>query len=157
MSLKRSVAVIGAAETDTIGVIPDKSMIQLHAEAAYNALRDAGIDKSEVDGVLCARPSPTEVAHYLGITPRFVDACDLDAVETALKETRPVALLVETISNPLLKVAEGKAQKKQKKVPSLQRSKSSRKTTLCQKPLSSVQKNFEIWKRKSDDPSHSFR
>lgn len=73
MSLKRSIAVIGAAETDTICVIPDKSMIQLHAEAALNALRDAGIDKSEVDGILCARPTPTEVAHYLGITPRFVD------------------------------------------------------------------------------------
>ena len=73
MSLKRSIAVIGAAETDTVGVIPNKSMIHLHAEAALNALRDAGIDKSEVDGVLSARPSPVEVAHYLGITPRFVD------------------------------------------------------------------------------------
>lgn len=73
MSLKNSVAIIGAAETDALGVIPDKSMAELHAEAAYNALRDAGIDKSEVDAVLCARPSPTEMAHYMGITPRFVD------------------------------------------------------------------------------------
>ena len=73
MCLKRSVAIVGAAETDTLGVIPDKSVLQLHAEAAFNALRDAGIDKSEVDGLLCARPSPTEVAHYLGITPRYVD------------------------------------------------------------------------------------
>ena len=73
MTLKNSVAIIGAAETDSLGVIPDKSMLQLHAEAAHNALRDAGVDKSEVDGVLCARPSPTEVAHYLGITPRYVD------------------------------------------------------------------------------------
>src|SRR5918998_946286 len=73
MTLKNKVAIIGAAETTELGVIPDKSMTQLHADAAYNAIQDAGIDKSEIDGVLCARPSPTEVAHYLGITPRYVD------------------------------------------------------------------------------------
>jgi len=73
MTLKNKVAIIGAKETDGLGVIPDKSMIQLHAEAALNAIEDAGIKKSDIDGVLCARPSPTEVAHYLGITPRYVD------------------------------------------------------------------------------------
>jgi cystathionine gamma-synthase/methionine-gamma-lyase len=41
-----------------------------------------------------------------GVTVRFVDATDLDAVEEACAELRPVALLVETISNPLLMVAD---------------------------------------------------
>jgi cystathionine gamma-synthase/methionine-gamma-lyase len=41
-----------------------------------------------------------------GMDVRFVDVTDLDAVRGALSETRPVALLVETISNPLLKVAD---------------------------------------------------
>ena len=36
----------------------------------------------------------------------MVDGCDLAAVEAALKESSPVVLLVETISNPLLKVAD---------------------------------------------------
>ena len=36
----------------------------------------------------------------------FVDATDLDAVERTLVEERPVALIVETISNPLLKVVD---------------------------------------------------
>ena len=40
-----------------------------------------------------------------GVTARFVDATDLDAVEAACAESEPAALLVETISNPLLKVA----------------------------------------------------
>ncbi len=44
-----------------------------------------------------------------GVTPRFVDADDLKAVEAACAELRPVALLVETISNPLLKVADLRA------------------------------------------------
>ncbi len=42
----------------------------------------------------------------LGATVRFVDVTDLSAVEGALAETRPAALVAETISNPLLKVAD---------------------------------------------------
>jgi cystathionine gamma-synthase/methionine-gamma-lyase len=41
-----------------------------------------------------------------GVAVRFVDAGDLDAVEAACAARAPVALLVETISNPLLKVAD---------------------------------------------------
>jgi acetyl-CoA acetyltransferase len=73
MSLRMSVAIVGAAETDSVGVQPDKSAIQLHAEAAFNALADAGISKDEVDAVLCAGQSPVAVAEYLGITPTYID------------------------------------------------------------------------------------
>jgi cystathionine gamma-synthase/methionine-gamma-lyase len=41
----------------------------------------------------------------LGATVRLVDVADLTAVEAALEELHPVALVAETISNPLLKVA----------------------------------------------------
>jgi cystathionine beta-lyase/cystathionine gamma-synthase len=41
-----------------------------------------------------------------GVTVRFVDVSDLDTVEAACAELRPVALLVETVSNPLLKLAD---------------------------------------------------
>jgi cystathionine gamma-synthase/methionine-gamma-lyase len=41
----------------------------------------------------------------LGVRTRMVDVSDLAAIESALKESAPTALLVETISNPLLKVA----------------------------------------------------
>jgi cystathionine gamma-synthase/methionine-gamma-lyase len=42
----------------------------------------------------------------LGVDTRMVDVANLGEVETALAETHPVLLLVETISNPLLKVAD---------------------------------------------------
>lgn len=42
----------------------------------------------------------------LGVSSRLVDVTNLDAVETALKETRPCILVAETISNPLLKIAD---------------------------------------------------
>mgnify|MGYP005833224839 CR=1 FL=1 len=48
----------------------------------------------------------TNLFATLGVNTRLVDATDLSAVETALKETKATILLVETISNPLLKVAD---------------------------------------------------
>jgi cystathionine beta-lyase/cystathionine gamma-synthase len=42
----------------------------------------------------------------LGAQATMVDIADLAAVETALAELRPVAMIAETISNPLLKVAD---------------------------------------------------
>ncbi len=42
----------------------------------------------------------------LGVPAHFVDAGDLPGVEHALQRLQPRALLVETISNPLLKVAD---------------------------------------------------
>jgi acetyl-CoA acetyltransferase len=66
-------AIIGAAETDRIGFIADQSAIELHAEAARNALADCGLTIADVDGVASAAISPISVAHYLGIRPEYVD------------------------------------------------------------------------------------
>ena len=76
MSLKHKVAIVGADETDRIGIVPDMTPIMMHAEAARNALRDAGIDKSEVDAVFTADPNPmsgVQLCEYLGIQPTYVD------------------------------------------------------------------------------------
>ncbi|HEX5294256.1 MAG TPA: thiolase [Streptosporangiaceae bacterium] len=67
------IAIIGASETDEVGVLPDRAMIQLHAEAALNALADAGLTAADVDGVATAGPLPLEVSHHLGIQPRWLD------------------------------------------------------------------------------------
>ena len=69
----KSVAVVGAAESTDLGDIPGLSQIQLHADAALNALRDAGLRPSDIDGIATAGETPTTVAHYLGITPTWVD------------------------------------------------------------------------------------
>ncbi len=70
---KNHVAVVGAAETTRLGVIPDMSQIQLHADAALNALADAGLKLSDIDGIATAVETPQQLAHYLGITPTWVD------------------------------------------------------------------------------------
>lgn len=39
-----------------------------------------------------------------GVAVRFVDVCDLDALRAAVAEAKPGCVLIETISNPLLRV-----------------------------------------------------
>ena len=68
-----TVAVVGAAETTKLGVIPDMSQIQLHADAALNAMADCGLKPKDIDGVATAGETPVQIAHYLGITPTWVD------------------------------------------------------------------------------------
>ena len=68
-----TVAVVGAAETTKLGVIPDLSQIQLHADAALNAMADCGLKPKDIDGVATAGETPVQIAHYLGITPTWVD------------------------------------------------------------------------------------
>ena len=68
-----TVAIAGAAETTELGKIPGMSQIQLHADAALNTLADAGLKARDIDGVATAGESPVNIAHYLGIAPRWVD------------------------------------------------------------------------------------
>jgi acetyl-CoA acetyltransferase len=67
------IAIVGAAETDEVGILPEHSVIQLHSEAALNALADAGLTPADVDGIASAVPRPLDVSHHLGITPRWLD------------------------------------------------------------------------------------
>jgi acetyl-CoA acetyltransferase len=73
MSRTAKVAVVGAAESTEIGVLPHIAQIQLHADAALNALADAGLSLADVDGVASTGDSPEVVADYLGIRPAWVD------------------------------------------------------------------------------------
>src|SRR5581483_5451669 len=67
-------AVIGAAETTEMGKLPHISQLQLHADAALNALADAGLKPSDIDGIATAGETPESLALYLGITPTWIDA-----------------------------------------------------------------------------------
>ena len=47
-----------------------------------------------------------KVLEPAGVAVRFADVCDLDALRAAVAEAKPGCILVETISNPLLRVPE---------------------------------------------------
>lgn len=70
---KPRVAVVGAAETTDLGVIPNMSELMLHADAALNAMAECGLAPKDIDGIATAGETPVTVAHYLGIVPRWAD------------------------------------------------------------------------------------
>ena len=71
-SLRYKVAIVGAAETTELGVVPNMSTAQLHINATVNAIKDCGIDKNQIDGIATTM-NPAILAHYLGIVPRWLD------------------------------------------------------------------------------------
>jgi acetyl-CoA acetyltransferase len=99
---QKSVAVVGAAETTEMGRIPDMSAIQLHADAALNALADAGLKPSDIDGVATAGTSPTELAYYLGITPTYADGTSVGGCSFMLHVRHAAAAINEGLCKTVL-------------------------------------------------------
>src|SRR5438046_273018 len=75
--LSRTVAIVGAAESDEVGIVPTKSALQHHGEAAYNALADAGLTARDVDGLFTAGVSTLTTGEYLGIRPHYTDSTSI--------------------------------------------------------------------------------
>jgi acetyl-CoA acetyltransferase len=69
----KSIAIVGAAETSQLGVIPDVSNLGLHLDAALNAMADAGLRPQDIDGVATAGEPAGTMAAMLGITPKWID------------------------------------------------------------------------------------
>jgi acetyl-CoA acetyltransferase len=97
-----SIAVVGAAETTKLGRIPDVSVIGLHADAALNAMADAGLKPSDIDGVATAGASPVETAHYLGITPTWVDGTGVGGCSFMLHVRHAAAAINEGLCKTVL-------------------------------------------------------
>jgi acetyl-CoA acetyltransferase len=99
---QKSVAVVGAAETTRMGKIPDVSVIGLHADAALNAMKDAGLNPGDIDGVACAGISPVELAHYLGITPTYADGTSVGGCSFMLHVRHAAAAINEGLCKTVL-------------------------------------------------------
>ncbi len=99
---RNSIAIVGAAETTKMGKIPDQSVIGLHADAALNALADAGLKPSDIDGVATAGASPTELAYYLGITPTYADGTSVGGCSFMLHVRHAAAAINEGLCNTVL-------------------------------------------------------
>lgn len=99
---QKSVAVVGASETTGLGKIPNMSQIQLHADAALNAMADCGLTAKDIDGVACAGQTPVETAHYLGITPTWVDGTAVGGCSFMLHVRHAAAAINEGLCNTVL-------------------------------------------------------
>ncbi len=97
-----SAAIVGAAETTEMGRIPELSVLGLHADAALNALADAGLSPSDIDGVATAGESPTALAWYLGITPTWVDGTTVGGCSFMLHVRHAAAAIAEGLCKTVL-------------------------------------------------------
>jgi acetyl-CoA acetyltransferase len=97
-----SAAIVGAAETTELGLIPHMSQLQLHADAALNTLADAGLTPSDIDGVATAGESPVGVAHYLGITPTWVDGTSVGGCSFMLHVRHAAAAIAQGLCRTAL-------------------------------------------------------
>ena len=76
-------AIVGIGES-RVGRVPDRSALQLQTDAAQDALNDAGLRMSDIDGLLTT-PVRVEhwnmpcgvVAHHLGVRPSYLATVDL--------------------------------------------------------------------------------
>ncbi len=66
--------IVGVAESNKLGKVPEKSPLAHHSEAAINALDDAGLRLTDVDALFTAGWSTLDVAEYLDIQPRYTDS-----------------------------------------------------------------------------------
>jgi len=99
---RNSVSIVGAAETTDLGKIPGLSQIQLHADAALNAIADAGLRLSDIDGIASAGESPTNLSHYLGLVPTWVDGTSVGGCSFMLHVRHAAAAINEGLCNTVL-------------------------------------------------------
>src|SRR5256714_15121240 len=93
-ALRNSACVVGVDESDEIGTLPHKSQLALHLEAITNAVRDAGLKISDVDGIFTAgQHSPALLGEALGITPRYVDGTSVGGCSFMIMVEHAVAAL----------------------------------------------------------------
>ncbi len=98
-----SVAIVGAAEmVSPLGVFPEFSQLGLHAESAIRAMKETGLKPSDIDGVACAGASPTEVAYYLGITPKYVDGTSVGGCSFMIHVRHAVAAIESGLCTTVL-------------------------------------------------------
>lgn len=72
-----SFAIVGAAESTDIGTVPHLSSVGLAIDGAVNALSDAGLKASDIDGLTVGHLPVGNVAQQLGIFPRWVDGTSI--------------------------------------------------------------------------------
>lgn len=102
MSLRGAVAIVGAAESTELGKIADKSALELHVDAAVNALRDAGMTPADIDGVACAGENPVDVADYLGIVPEYIDGTNVGGSSYMLHVRHAMAAIASGLCKTVL-------------------------------------------------------
>ena len=85
-----------------MGNVPEMGQVQLHADAALNALADCGLDKNAVDGLATAGHDPAEIAHYLGLAPSWTDGTSVGGCSFITHVRHAAAAITAGLCNTVL-------------------------------------------------------
>ena len=92
--LSNTACIVGADESDEIGILPNTSQLSLHLQAITNAVKDAGLKVKDVDGIFTAgQHSPSLLGEALGVTPRYVDGTTVGGCSFIMMVGHAVAAL----------------------------------------------------------------
>ena len=79
--IKDKYALVGVGFTPQ-GRVPGRTSLSFHLEASANAIKDAGLNKNDIDGFICYRHfpggsdendlTPNLIAQHLGISPLYM-------------------------------------------------------------------------------------
>ncbi|MER6160475.1 thiolase [Streptomyces sp. NPDC001868] len=97
-----SIAIVGAAESDRLGVLPEHSALHLNLESARNALHDAGLTPADIDGVASTGFHAGEVADALGIRTRWVDTTSVGGCSYFLHVRHAAAAITAGMASAVL-------------------------------------------------------
>jgi len=86
-------AIVGAAESEVLGNLPQFSRLGLHADAARRAVADAGLKLTDVDGLFSTVAGPNELSEYLGLVPRYVDSTSVGGCSYMIMVRHAVAAI----------------------------------------------------------------
>src|SRR5258705_13199765 len=86
--LRNRCAIVGAGNS-CLGQVPGVSSLDLVIEAIANALDDAGLKASDVDGIICRGPDESYLHHQLvgerlGVNARFSTSLDNGGADQVL-------------------------------------------------------------------------
>ena len=80
-AIKDKYAIVGVGYTPQ-GRVPGRTSLSFHLEASANAIKDAGLNKNDIDGFICYRHfppasdendlTPNLIAQHLGISPVYM-------------------------------------------------------------------------------------
>jgi len=93
--LASTVAIAGVAESD-LGKVPDKTALELQAQAARRALLDAGLRLQDVDGIFAHtddRFSGLQLTEYLGLQPRYCDTSNVGGMSNIMHIRHAMAVI----------------------------------------------------------------
>ncbi|MBI2885904.1 MAG: thiolase family protein, partial [Chloroflexi bacterium] len=103
MSLRGKAAIVGFCEVPTLRHYGNRSTLGVMAEVARGAIRDAGLRKEDIDGLMNAEPiNSLSVSEALGIKPKFTSTMTTHGASGTTSITLAAAAIEAGLANYIL-------------------------------------------------------